>query len=191
MRTTEQKFNALFSELVPVTGKADTVAGEIIRAVSRISYRYYNDGDRIGIGYGKETCNPAARYLIKHGGDEVAVIVRGMWGMDVGNLYDKAVEMLKEAAIAYIEQHPELKTTPNDEDIHCNPDGSADITAAAIVSWDSPDDMLQEYADIMLNEIEIALEINPGNLSSSEWHVGHEDPRWDDLLTSEEKKYFT
>ena len=117
MRTTEQKFNALFSELVPVTGKADTVAGEIIRAVSRISYRYYNDGDRIGIGYGKETCNPAARYLIKHGGDEVAVIVRGMWGMDVGNLYDKAVEMLKEAAIAYIEQHPELKTTPNDEDM--------------------------------------------------------------------------
>ena len=109
MRTTEQKFNALFSELVPATGKADTVAGEIIRAVSRISYRYYSDGDRIGIGYGKETCNPAARYLIKHGGDEVAVIVRGMWGMDVGNLYDKAVEMLKEAAIAYIEQHPELK----------------------------------------------------------------------------------
>ena len=79
MRTTEQKFNALFSELVPVTGNADTVAGEIIRAVSRISYRYYNDGDRIGIGYGKETCNPAARYLIKNGGDEVAVIVRGFW----------------------------------------------------------------------------------------------------------------
>lgn len=117
MRTTEQKFNALFSELVPVTGNADTVAGEIIRAVSRISYRYYNDGDRIGIGYGKETCNPAARYLIKNGGDEVAVIVRGFWEVETDDLYSKSVEMLKDAAIAYIEQHPELKTTPNDEDM--------------------------------------------------------------------------
>ena len=72
--------------------------------------------------------------------------------------------------------------------IHCNPDGSADITAAAIVSWDLPDDMLQEYADIMLNEIEIALEINPDNLSSSEWHVGHDDPWFDNLLAEEDKK---
>lgn len=45
--------------------------------------------------------------------------------------------------------------------IHCNPDGSADITAAAIVSWDLPDNLLQEYADIMLNEIEIALRSIP------------------------------
>lgn len=73
--------------------------------------------------------------------------------------------------------------------IHCNPDGSADITAAAIVSWDLPDNLLQEYADIMLNEIEIALEIDPGNLSSSEWHAGHKNPRWDDLLIEEERKY--
>ena len=54
MTTAEQKINALFSELVPVSGKADTVAGEIVRAVSRISYRNYNDGDHIGVGYGKE-----------------------------------------------------------------------------------------------------------------------------------------
>lgn len=117
MTTAEQKINALFSELVPVSGKADTVAGEIVRAVSRIGYRNYNDGDHIGVGYGKETCNPAARYLLKNGGDEVAVIVRGMWGMEADSLYDKAVEMLEEAAAAYIEQHPELKATPNSEDM--------------------------------------------------------------------------
>ena len=28
--------------------------------MSRIGYRFYNDGDQLGIGYGKETCNPAA-----------------------------------------------------------------------------------------------------------------------------------
>lgn len=54
MTTAEQKINALFSELVPASGKADTVAGEIVRAVSRIGYRNYNDGDHIGVGYGKE-----------------------------------------------------------------------------------------------------------------------------------------
>ena len=114
MTTAEQKINALFSELVPVSGKADTVAGEIVRAVSRISYRNYNDGDHIGVGYGKETCNPAARYLLKNGGDEVAVIVRGMWGMEADSLYDKAVEMLEESAAATIAQTAvnQLKSEP-------------------------------------------------------------------------------
>lgn len=93
------------------------MAGEIVRAVSRIGYRNYNDGDHIGVGYGKETCNPAARYLLKNGGDEVAVIVRGMWGIEADSLYDKAVEMLEEAAASYIEQHPELKAAPNSEDM--------------------------------------------------------------------------
>lgn len=127
MTTAEQKINALFSELVPVSGKADTVAGEIVRAVSRISYRNYNDGDHIGVGYGKETCNPAARYLLKNGGDEVAVIVRGMWGMEADSLYDKAVEMLEESAAAYIEQHPELKATPNSEDMWSYRDEREDV----------------------------------------------------------------
>lgn len=53
------KIDALFEELVPASGKADTVAGEIIRAVCRIGYRWFNDGDMVGVGYWKETCNPA------------------------------------------------------------------------------------------------------------------------------------
>ena len=35
----------------------------IIRAFSRIAYRFENDGDMLGKGYGRETCNPAGRYL--------------------------------------------------------------------------------------------------------------------------------
>lgn len=136
MTTAEQKINALFSELVPVSGKADTVAGEIVRAVSRISYRNYNDGDHIGVGYGKETCNPVARYLLKNGGDEVAVIVRGMWGMEADSLYDKAVEMLEESAAAYIEQHPELKATPNSEDMWSYRDEREDVDDYDEEGWD-------------------------------------------------------
>lgn len=117
MTATENKIHALFEELVPASGKADTVAGEIVRAVSRISYRNYNDGDHIGVGYGKETCNPAARYLIERGGQKIAAAVRAIWGEVVDRYYDTGISILETAVLEYIEQHPELKTTPNSEDM--------------------------------------------------------------------------
>ena len=54
MTKNEDRINKLFKELVPDTGKADSLAGELVRAMSRIGYRFYNDGDQLGIGYGKE-----------------------------------------------------------------------------------------------------------------------------------------
>ena len=69
--TAEKRLNQLFDELVPARGAAKTVAGEIVRAISRIGYRNYNDGDHIGVGYGNETCNPAARYLSAKCGEAV------------------------------------------------------------------------------------------------------------------------
>ena len=53
----------LFGKLVPGTGKCDTIGGEILRAVNRIGYRWWNDGDKAGEGYGRETVNPAVRFL--------------------------------------------------------------------------------------------------------------------------------
>lgn len=91
MTLAEKKINALFEELVPSSGKADTVAGEIVRAISRIGYRNFNDGDHIDVGYGKETCNPAARYLIKKAGDEVADAIADLWGVVPDDLYDKGL----------------------------------------------------------------------------------------------------
>ena len=55
MTKNEERINKLFEELVPVSGKAESLAGELIRAMSRIAYRFYNDGDQVGMGYGKET----------------------------------------------------------------------------------------------------------------------------------------
>ena len=54
----------LFKQLVPRSGPADTVEGEMVRAINRIIYRCYNDGDVIGKGYGKETVTPSAEWLI-------------------------------------------------------------------------------------------------------------------------------
>lgn len=113
MTAAETRINALFEELVPAKGKADTVAGEIIRAVSRIIYRNYNDGDHVGVGYGKETCNPAARYLMAIVGGEVRNAVEGMWGISNDDLYIAALAVLEEAVLTCLQQHQELKTEKN------------------------------------------------------------------------------
>ena len=117
IKTIEEKLNGLFDELVPATGKADTAAGEIVRAICRIGYRNYNDGDHIGQGYGRETCNPAARFLAKKCDDRVARCVGDAWGIFLDDLYDEALEKLEIAVCEYLDAHPELKTTPNDEDM--------------------------------------------------------------------------
>ena len=36
------------SEYIPDRGKADTIGGEMTRAVERIAYRWFNDGDNVG-----------------------------------------------------------------------------------------------------------------------------------------------
>ena len=41
----QKEYDALYAELVPSMGKADTIEGEVLRAASKIIYRHYNDGD--------------------------------------------------------------------------------------------------------------------------------------------------
>lgn len=127
MNTYECKLNKLFEELVPCSGKAHTVAGEIVRATCRIGYRNYNDGDHIDVGYGKETCNPAARYLMEKCGRAVEKAVMDAWGVYDDDLYDVAVEKLEKAVLNYLGQHPELKTTENTEDMWDYRDPEQDI----------------------------------------------------------------
>ena len=58
-----QENQGLYSKLVPDSGKADTLEGECLRAIHRIIYRYYNDGDYWWNGYGCETAGPAVTFL--------------------------------------------------------------------------------------------------------------------------------
>lgn len=134
MTRNEERINKLFEELVPMSGAAETVAGEIIRATCRIGYRWVNDGDQLGIGYGKETCNPAARYLGKTCDDNK--IAAKLWDLMYDPIYDdsydgaynQALDELNEAILAYIEEHPELKTMKNEDDFwnHRDPDEDVD-----------------------------------------------------------------
>ena len=92
MITNQDKINTLFEELVPASGKADSLAGELVRATSRIGYRFYNDGDQLGVGYGKETCNPAGRFLIKKAPKEIGDLVAALWGMYSEDDYEAVLD---------------------------------------------------------------------------------------------------
>ena len=115
MMKNKERFNSLFEELVPTSGKADSLAGEIARAVGRIGYRFYNDGDQIGIGYGKETCNPAARFLLRKLPKETGDLVAALWGMASEDAYEAVLDILAGKVVDYIEGHPELRGLPTED----------------------------------------------------------------------------
>ena len=111
----EERLNALFKELVPMQGKAESLAGELVRATSRIGYRFNNDGDRLGIGYGKETCNAAGRFLMKKGTKEIATLVGALWGMENEEAYEAVLDILVGKVADYVEANPDLRNQPTED----------------------------------------------------------------------------
>lgn len=105
--------------IVPGSGKADTKAGEIIRAMMRVIYRYYNDGDKFFEGYGLETAAPSIAYLIDTI-DEVATYVGNMmerlYDYDSDAKYNDAIETLADICLHHIQAHFDELMDPNEED---------------------------------------------------------------------------
>lgn len=135
MSNNEKRIDDLFRELVPMSGKADSLAGEIIRAISRIGYRRYNDGDKIGVEYGNETCNAPARFLREKTTATISTIIDKMWGNWSDKEYDELLEDLNGAVADHIENNPELRNEPtedmwdwtdSDEDYHYDDEDEED-----------------------------------------------------------------
>ena len=103
------RVNAKFEELVPLGGKADTLAGEIVRAISRIGYRFYNDGDQVGVGYGKQTCNPPARFLASETNAAIGDMIRALWQVTDEAAYERLLGIVTEMTMDYIDEDPELR----------------------------------------------------------------------------------
>lgn len=109
MTNNEKRIEILFDELVPSKGKCDSVAGEMVRAVSRIVYRFWNDGDKIGVDYGNETCNAPARYLKNYGNAEVSTLINDMWGMYNDDIYETCCDKLCGLVADQIENDSSLR----------------------------------------------------------------------------------
>ena len=112
MTKNEERINKLFKELVPDTGKAESLAGELIRAISRIGYRFKNDGDLINKAYGKETCNAPARFLMAKGSHEIMDLTVALWEIFSEDAYEKVLDTLEGAVADYIKQNPDLRSQP-------------------------------------------------------------------------------
>ena len=131
----EKDSEILFDALVPGSGHADSLGGELLRAAERIAYRYYNDGDRAGEGYGRETVNPAVRYMsfaVKPATSPLYGIVKDFYRfIDYGcSVNDKEYEfmimrLLKLTVIHIVEN--KLWGVPNQNDMHDFKDPEVDV----------------------------------------------------------------
>ena len=161
----KDKVNALFDVLVPDSGKSDTLAGEIIRAVTRIGYRWYNDGDYFYTGYGLETCGPDAAFLADIiGGDTFDLIVDATDNIGDEQRYDMFIEDLTHDVLDYVMDNPDIfgvestydsrnytsntldEIKENSKNMEFEPDvyGFAEFVDSGIISWSDVEYWLQE-----------------------------------------------
>ena len=103
----------LFDKLVPGQGASKFAEGEMIRALNRLVYRWYNDGDRFWEGYGTETAGPAHSFLVNsdqiNRGEQRKLeslfdAVVGVYGDEV---YEKMLDEVAELVLSYVEGIPE------------------------------------------------------------------------------------
>lgn len=115
------KYQAAYEELVqkmPVSGKCDTVAGEMIRAASRLGYDFYNNG------MGNNTSG-ALNYLSEQSAIDDD-IYDAIYGYTRGRIYEGnyngdslqvAIESMVDQTVGMIVNNPVLMTIENNEDM--------------------------------------------------------------------------
>ena len=115
--STDDAIQKLHNALVPSSGVADTVAGELVRATMRILYRDYNDGDKFFMGYGLETCGGSAQYLMDMGMSTVKEILSDVHKYaDDDGAYTVAITSLAKEVLNQIINNPDLLSEPNEDD---------------------------------------------------------------------------
>ena len=108
----DDKFNELYGKYVPGMGKAATIGGEILRAINRIVYRYYNDGDTIE-RYGGNVYNhnrACDTFLVGH-----CPAYHTLGGVSEYNYEPLLCQRLK-AVLDYLVANPNVFEIPNSVD---------------------------------------------------------------------------
>lgn len=107
---------SLRDKYVPTMGAAETLGGEIIRALDRITYRYYNDGDKVDEGYGIETVNSSFRFLLTalpYAARKVSEI--GLTILD-DDKYEERLVNLWIVTLDYLDKNLDIFEIPNSDD---------------------------------------------------------------------------
>ena len=66
----------------------------------------------MGVGYGKQTCNPSARYLADVTDTAIADMVRALWQVTDEAAYERLLEIVPEMTMDYIDAGPGLPEQP-------------------------------------------------------------------------------
>lgn len=108
-------------------GKCDSVGGEIIRAINRICYRFYNDGDTVERYYGSSSnfswaCDD---YLSKH-----VTGYESMRGIFFDERFEDVLSRNMNNIAVFLKNHESLFTEKNREDCLAN---------APLSVWDGED----------------------------------------------------
>lgn len=115
--TDKNDIESWFKVLVPQSGPADTLAGELIRAMMRILYRDFNDGDRFFSGYGLETCGGSAQFLIENTNNEIATALKKIAENNLeSDEYTEAIEDVSTRLLRYLNNNKGLIGTENTDD---------------------------------------------------------------------------
>lgn len=113
---TKTRMNELFKLLVPASGSSKYEGGELIRAMSKILYRDYNDGDVFYEGYGIETCGSAVAFLC----DKMPQLTQMFEDIAYRNLegtsYTHSINEIAEEVMDEIFADPEKAVSRNTED---------------------------------------------------------------------------
>lgn len=112
----DDKLELLFDKLVPNSGKADSVAGEMVRAMMRILYRDYNDGDVFYEGYGLETCGSSAEFLMGSDADLTDDFKAIVEDQLTDEAYTEAITAISNKLVEFIINNPYLIVENNSID---------------------------------------------------------------------------
>ena len=106
-------------DLMPISGQSETVAGELIRAVSKLGHELYNNG----MG---NNSSGAVNFLLSQNAisqdtyDTIHPLTTGRLynGNYEGDSFQMAVESAIDQTLELIKSNPELETTDNSVDMH-------------------------------------------------------------------------
>lgn len=143
----------VFDFMVPSSGSCSTEAGELVRAMVRLIYRFWNDGDWFFQDYGLETCASSAAYLIEYGGDQVASILQDrmerIFDLDE-NSYENALKQAASTLLNYLENNEELFMVKPNGDSRDFEGGDYDLIQEAGHGYEfeiNPDEMIRAGID--------------------------------------------
>lgn len=107
-------------DYMPGSGKANTKGGELVRAAMRIIAEYQNNANMIGRGYGNESVNPAARYIVEKtsfsGNGEIEDMLNHVVQM-TDSEYQSWLKRFQSDFENYLRDNSGLFSEPNDDDI--------------------------------------------------------------------------